>query len=148
MRAYRAVGLAAALCWLSLGCGGDGVTGNEEENPAGGGGGGTDTTPISVEGIVYAKVNTGTGCPSGCFTEPLPGAQVSTSLDGSSVTTDSAGRFRLVTTTQSRSNCTEYAVVITAQGYAPYRVTGAWGNHPQGRSFALFPPMPTAVARC
>ena len=152
MRVFRSVALAAMLACVTFACGGD-PTGTEEPglndggNP-GGTPGGTYVGPIFISGTVYANVTQNASCPNGCFSNPLPGAQISTSLDGSTVTTDSAGRFRLITTVAAGTRCQEYTVTITAQGYAPYRVSGAWGFNSENRSFALFPQAPTQVARC
>lgn len=153
MRTFR-VGIAAALISLALGCGDNatGVDGGGDGDGGGIGGGNdydpSDNTPVSLEGTVYANVVVNSDCPNGCFSNPLPGAQVSTSLDGMSVTTGANGRFSLVTATQSHGTCAEWTVTITAQAYAPFVVTGAWGNHAKELSFGLFPPFPTAINGC
>ena len=142
MRAFRAAGIAMAL-GLALACGGDGVSSDENGNPV------VDNSMISLAGTVYASATTGVGCSPACsYGAPLFGAKVTTSLDGATATTDTAGRFTLVTTTRSATGCMSYTVTITAQGYTTYKVTGAWGNHADGKSFSMAPPLPTAVASC
>jgi hypothetical protein len=143
MRALKAATIAITVGLMTVACGGS--DGTSPDNGGDGGGGGQNVADmITLKGIVYGQANTGSGCNPACsFVNPLPGAEVGTSLDGVKITTDSQGRFTLTTQTKSFSKCTEFMVNITAIGYTPYHVAGAWGNHSE-RNFALAPPIPAA----
>jgi hypothetical protein len=95
---------------------------------------------------VFAAIGSGTSC----FTQPVSGATVSTTLDSATTTTDMNGNFDLTTTIpRSRTgDCTSYTITITAAGQPTYSVPvrGFTGNE-QGNEFrvtyALSPPTPS-----
>lgn len=150
MRSLRAAGFALAVGLCCLACGSDGVSSDDPGASPGGGGGG-DSSMISLAGTVYGNANTGVGCSPACsYANPIPGAQITVSLDGTSVRTDASGKFSLVTKTRASSTCLEYTVTIAAQGYTTYQMSAAWGNHADGKIFALAPPLPnqTQVQHC
>lgn len=144
MRTFRALAFAAALSVSFLACEGDGPTAADDADPSNDGtaGGGTGPAYVTISGTIYANSDA-----SG-FTNPVPNAEVRTSLDTAMATTDTAGRFTLVTTTAVPSRCTEYTLIVTAFGYAPYQVTGNWGSKAEGKTISLFPQAPTQIARC
>ena len=129
--------------------------------------GGGDPGFIRILGTVYARGNFGDraspcsgiyeqiGTGATCYLEPLPGAVVSTSLDGATATTGADGNFDLITTI-SRDHideCRNYTVTITAAGHPTYSVpwSGFSGNR-QGNEhrqrFILSPPTPSFVMGC
>ena len=113
---------------------------------------------IMILGRVYATVRFGGACsvpagvgaaPEDCYSQPVGGATVSTTLDSATTTTDGAGNFDL-TTTIPRSQikeCRTYTITITAAGLPTYNVSvrGFSGNE-QGNEhrqlFAISPPSP------
>lgn len=134
MRTFRAMAFAAALSVSTLACeGDDGPTAADAA---------TGASYVTISGTVYANSD------AGGFTNPVPNAEIRTSLDNAMTTTDTAGRFTLVTTTPAPARCTEYALIITAFGYAPYQVTGNWGTKAEGKTISLFPQVPTQISRC
>jgi len=96
--------------------------------------------PVEIEGQVFARNGS----------NPVVGAVVSTSLDGSTATTDGEGRFHLVTTTiVKRGECREYTITITAAGLPTYSVRGNWGSgFVKGQTFSLSPPGPAMIMSC
>jgi hypothetical protein len=113
--------------------GGDGGDGN--------GSGNDERQLYGLSGIVYARsVPTGTGPDT--LTDPVAGAVVSTSLDGTTATTGGDGRFSLTTGVRG-DGCVPYTVTIRAAGHPTYSVTATWA-HGFGPpfTFTLSPPGP------
>jgi hypothetical protein len=77
------------------------------------------------------------------------GGVVSTSLDGTTATTDGQGRFRLVTQSNVSSDAAQcYTITITASGLPTYSLRGGWGQQPSNQTFSLIPPAPTVIPPC
>ena len=95
---------------------------------------------FEIEGQVFARNGS----------NPVVGAVVTTSLDGSTATTDSQGRFHLVTNTiVKRGECRDYTITITAAGLPTYSVRGNWGSGVvAGQTFSLSPPGPAMIPSC
>jgi hypothetical protein len=121
---------------------------------------------VHILGQVYATAVFGPGPCNGvrgeggasntCYLNPVSGATVSTSLDGATTSTDTAGNFDL-TTTIPRSkigDCMTYTLAITAAGHPNYsiNVSGFSGNEQPGTEhrqlFALSPPTPNFMGGC
>ncbi|HUP87937.1 MAG TPA: hypothetical protein VM100_01160 [Longimicrobiales bacterium] len=90
---------------------------------------------VEITGTLYARFNpSGPGCqvafpnkpPASCYSEPIAGALISTSIDSKTTTTDSQGRFDLITATSPNSfpTCRAYTLTITVAGqaYVSHRV--------------------------
>lgn len=101
---------------------------------------GESGNPVEIEGQVFARNGS----------NPVVGAVVTTSLDGSTATTDSQGRFHLVTNTiVKRGECRDYTITITAAGLPTYSVRGNWGSGVvAGQTFSLSPPGPAMIPSC
>lgn len=110
---------------------------------------------ISISGVVFSTATFGSpgGGPGTTFGPPVVGGIVSTSLDSTTITTDSGGRFLLHTTTEKTKDdgCRVYTITITAPGLPTYSVTGAHGTSTaEGdqlyrQQYALSPPTPSSV---
>lgn len=123
-----------------------------------GGGGGF----IVISGRVFSTLRLGGSCsvpasggrpPEECYGSPVSGAQVSTTLDSATASTDGGGNFDL-TTTLPRSRideCTTYTITIAAAGHPTLTVNtrGFSGNQQEGSQhrqfFSLSPPSPTMM---
>lgn len=108
--------------------------------------GGAAEGGIVLKGQVFANAMFGapaSACPSGiwestggsgstCYLNPLSGATASTTLDGNTATTDTAGNFDLETTVpwSEIESCKTYTLTIAAAGHPTYVITtsGFSGN--------------------
>ena len=107
--------------------------------------------PAEIDGQVFARFGLNPANPTGpgLYSNPVVGGVVSTSLDGTTATTDGEGRFHLVTNaTLPRKECREYTITITATGLPTYSLHGDWGTKPSGQIFALSPPVPSMIRSC
>lgn len=113
---------------------------------------GDDGKPVEISGQVFARfgpnpANSGLG--PGLYSNPVVGGVVSTSLDGTTATTDGEGRFRLVTQSNISSDKAQcYTITITASGLPTYSLTGGWGQQPSNQTFSLSPPQPSSIQPC
>lgn len=122
---------------------------------------------IRLLGQVYANIQfglTAATCPgvletigtgTSCYTQPVTGATVSTTLDSATATTDTAGNFDLTTTLpRSKINdCISYTITIRAAGLPTYTLsTSGFSGNKQGNEhrqiFALSPPTPSFMGGC
>lgn len=108
-----------------------------------GGGGEPQQSFLGLSGIVYARaVPTPSGQGPDILTDPVAGAVVSTSLDGTTAVTGGDGRFSLVTGVRA-DPCLPYTVTIRAAGHPTYSVTATWANNfGPPFTFTLSPPGP------
>ena len=128
---------------------------------------GSSTSPsdgfVGISGQVFSTVSFGGVCsgpsaPPECYSGPVAGAVVSTSIDATTTTTDAAGRFLLTTNTLKKNwnGCRPYTLTIAAAGHPTYSVTGSHGTGTGSGSgdqlykglFALSPPTPSFVGNC
>ena len=102
---------------------------------------------------VFEAIGTG----STCYLNPVSGATVSTSLDGNTTTTDTAGNFDLETTLpwSDIDECKTYTLTISAAGSPTIAVpvSGFSGNESGASSvtrqkFALSPMVPEFMRGC
>lgn len=124
-----------------------------------------ETIFVSVSGQVFSNVSFVGPCmiapgvsaaPIECYSGPVAGAVVSTSIDTVTATTDATGRFVLRTNMPSESfgGCQPYTLTITAAGHPTYRVTGPHGTGGESagqlykQSYSLSPPTPSIVRTC
>jgi hypothetical protein len=102
--------------------------------------------PVDISGQVFARFGPNPSGGPGVNRDPVVGAVVSTSLDGTTATTDGEGRFRLVTRSDVSSDSAQcYTITITASGLPTYSVTGGWGQQPSDQTFILSPPQPAVI---
>ena len=132
---------------------------------------GTADGGIVLKGQVYATALFGgqaSACPSGvfetfgsgsstCYLNPVSGATVSTTLDGNTTTTDTAGNFDLETTLpwSDIDSCKTYTLTIAAAGHPTYVITtGGFSGNTSGASsvsrqkFVLSPMTPSFMGGC
>jgi len=109
---------------------------------------GDDGRPVDISGQVFARLGLNPSGGPGLYLDPVVGGVVSTSLDGTTATTDGQGRFRLVTGPVSSDAAQCYAITITASGLPTYSVRGDWGQQPSNQMFTLSPPNPSTVQPC
>jgi hypothetical protein len=138
--AVATAGVVAAGAGIAVATGAIGGDGGDEGDTNAG----PQQLPLGLSGIVYARFIPNPAAPTGpgINTDPVAGAVVSTSLDGTTATTGGDGRFSLITQTRA-DPCTSYTVTIRAAGQPTYSVTATWGNA-QGPpfTFTLSPPGP------
>ena len=126
---------------------------------------------IVLKGQVYATAVFGrpaSECASGvydtfgagsstCYLNPVSGATASTSLDGNTATTDTAGNFDLETTVpwDEIDSCKAYTLTITAAGHPTYAInTSGFSGNKSGASsvnrqkFVLSPMTPSFMGGC
>ena len=153
---YRFETGALSMCLLTLliaSCGGGGTGPSPSDANSG---------PVILSGQVFSTVNYVGTCkiqpgvpsaPSECYSNPVAGAVVSTSIDAVTATTDAAGRFLLMTNTSKESfgGCQPYTLTITAAGHPTYKVTGLHGINGgiaaqlYKQLYSLSPPEPSIV---
>lgn len=130
---------------------------------------GSSTSPsdvfVGISGQVFSTVSSQGVCsvpkgvpsaPYECYSGPVAGAVVSTSIDATTATTDGAGRFLLTTNTPSKNwdGCRPYTLTITAAGHPTYSVAGAHGtgtgsgDQVYKHLYSLSPPTPSIVENC
>ena len=109
---------------------------------------GDDGRPVDISGQVFARLGLNPSGGPGLYLDPVVGGVVSTSLDGTTATTDGQGRFRLVTGPVPSDAAQCYAITITASGLPTYSVRGDWGQQPSNQMFTLSPPNPSTVQPC
>lgn len=119
---------------------------------------------IIIKGKVHARATFGAaecagtrgtgGVSNTCYLEPLTGAVVSTTLDGATTTTDTAGNFDLRTTLplSQITECRTYTLTITASGHPAFSISvrgfsGNTKNEDAGsrENFALSPTTPMSM---
>jgi hypothetical protein len=134
MGRLEAAALAAALCCSA--CGSTGLGDGDDR----------EREPIRISGFVHEWIQLqGSALAYG---PPVPGATVSTSLDGQTATTDAGGAFTLETvTTKPHDGCFEYTISVTAPGRPSFSVTGDWGERVVGARIAMSAMTPM-VAHC
>jgi hypothetical protein len=132
--------------------------------------GGAAEGGIVLKGQVFANAVFGapaSACPSGiyeasgggstCYLNPLSGATVSTTLDGHTATTDTAGNFDLETTVpwSEIDTCKTYTLTIAAAGHPTYVITtGGFSGNESGASsvsrqkFVMSPMTPSFMGGC
>jgi hypothetical protein len=120
---------------------------------------------VQVSGRVFSTVSYVGACaiapgvpsaPVECYSGPVAGAVVSTSIDATTATTDAAGRFLLTTNTLKKNfgGCQPYTLTITAAGHPTYSVTGphgtggGTGDQLYRQLISLSPPEPSRVNAC
>jgi hypothetical protein len=102
---------------------------------------------LEIHGEVFATL--ASGPTPGVGVDPVAGAIVSTSLDGTTATTNGSGRFDLVTQSPEGDECTVYTITIVAAGHPTYSVTAPWGRSlGTGKpiTFSLSPVFPSVTA--
>lgn len=84
--------------------------------------------PVSIQGTVWTDHSR---------TTPVAGAAVDTDLDGSSTTTDAAGRFFLETDTRGDFGSTPYTIRVTVGAQTTSFGPWTWGQQPRQQQFEL-----------
>jgi hypothetical protein len=85
--------------------------------------------PVSVQGTVYQSNNSA----------PIAGATVSTTLSGTTTTTDSNGRFFLQTDATLTDYNQSYGITVSKAGYSTYSQNVSWGESPRNLEIYLSP---------
>jgi hypothetical protein len=84
--------------------------------------------PVSIQGTVWTDHSR---------TIPVASARAGTDLDGSSTTTDAAGRFFLETNTRGNFGSTPYTIRVTAGAQTTSFGPWPWGHLPRQQNFEL-----------